>query len=95
MQKKAVGIPGASSFKFNDAPKNPTKGGGNVCLVFKSKCILYPIGSMYDIFTYIDHTFKRFVGRYTIHSAHMGIQDGPLPVTNGVIRTSMNGFKNE
>ena len=33
-------------------------------------CIVYPIGSMYGIFTYIYHKFKPNVGVYTIHGSY-------------------------
>ena len=32
-----------------------------------------PICSMYQIVTYIYHEFEPNVGRYSIHSAHLGI----------------------
>ena len=38
-----------------------------ICVIFD---ILYPIGSMYGIFTYIYHTFMPHVGKYAIHGSY-------------------------
>ena len=39
-----------------------------ICVIFD---ILYPIGCMYGIFTYIYHTFMPHVGKYAIYGSYI------------------------
>ena len=65
--------PEASDGAHEEFERTAEEGGnatGGGVLFWEASCLLYPIGSMYGIFTYIWLIFRVNVGKYTIHGSY-------------------------